>query len=291
MPDNTILTTTKIKSSLNFESSKQNDYFPAIDLFKFIMAIAVVAIHTLSKNTIELGIYYKTIVTMSVPFFFMASSFLLFTKNDCKEKQIESLKKYINSFFITYLKWTLIYLPITIYFFYQSHTGTIKAVLVFLYNILVKGSNNFSYHLWYLLSTAYGASILLLLFKKNISVKKIILIIPIFFVLIQYLLLFFKDSMGSRFNSFANDSVRIVLSGLFYMSLGLFFSKIYKKNKLFSLKSNMFGLVLCFIVSVFFHEKNLIMPILLNLFFFAFVLNLNSLLSNIYIYIYIYKAT
>jgi len=57
--------------------------YNSIDIVKWIMAIFVIAIHTHPFNNIDNDIFlliYNYIMKSAVPFFFMASSFLLFAE-------------------------------------------------------------------------------------------------------------------------------------------------------------------------------------------------------------------
>lgn len=58
---------------------------PSVDLVKFIMAIFVVAIHTHPYTCIEnanLSFFIQKLISLSVPFFFVASGFFLWRKMD-----------------------------------------------------------------------------------------------------------------------------------------------------------------------------------------------------------------
>lgn len=72
-----------------------------IDLFKFVMAICVIAIHTQPfvnrKGTIFLKIY-NNFVNCAVPFFFMSSGYLLAVKMKwpfASQRDIKVLKFYL----------------------------------------------------------------------------------------------------------------------------------------------------------------------------------------------------
>lgn len=71
--------------------------YHSIDLAKFIMAIAVIAIHTnplINYNNIGINYIYNNLVSMAVPFFFISSGYLLSKKLNFPylEKDISILK-------------------------------------------------------------------------------------------------------------------------------------------------------------------------------------------------------
>ena len=91
-----------------------------IDLIKFIMAFAVVAIHTNPlvdcKNDI-VQIVYNNIVNMAVPFFFLTTGFLLSERMSFSNKasDISILGHYIGKILKMYFIWMVLYTPLTIY--------------------------------------------------------------------------------------------------------------------------------------------------------------------------------
>ena len=130
-----------------------------IDLFKFIMAVVVVAIHTHPfencTNSDFLKIY-ELMVNMAVPFFFLASGYFLgmkmnwsFAENlDDTNRIIKQLKKIIQM----YLIWTVLYLPLAIYHFISLKTIPIKAVLIYIRGFLFIGEQ---YNSWPLYCLSY----------------------------------------------------------------------------------------------------------------------------------------
>ena len=98
----------------------QRKNYNSIDLWKLIMAICVVALHTNPlincKNYIILSIYFS-IVKMAVPFFFLTSGFLLGKKMNKEISNELIVKSYLQKILKLYFKWMLIYTPLTIYHF------------------------------------------------------------------------------------------------------------------------------------------------------------------------------
>jgi len=147
----------------------------SIDLTKFIMAICVIAIHTgplgHCKNYSILTIY-DLIVSMAVPFFFLASGYLLavkFREYDPKEVKIRIVFKQLSKIIRMYFVWNLIYLPLAIYDYYLWDTSVTKAIFYYIKNFVFIGEHYNSWHLWYLLSTIYAFLFVLLLLRMNVK--------------------------------------------------------------------------------------------------------------------------
>lgn len=113
-------------------SSKQ---YNSIDLMKLIMALVVVAIHTeplvRCENIVVLNLY-KAISDVAVPFFFIASGFLVFDKvifciKRARANDFKLRKKILKIYFI----WTVIYLPITIYDYAMNGGSFIRNTFCF----------------------------------------------------------------------------------------------------------------------------------------------------------------
>ena len=159
--------------------------YNSIDLFKFIMAFAVVAIHTHPLEDCtnrSMLAAYDSVVSMAVPFFFLASGFLLARKMrwpyfDNRENA-ERLVRYLKRIIGMYLTWTVVYLPLALYHFKTSGNSPGGAAFLYLRGFLFIGEQYNSWHLWYLLSSIYAllvVYILLFTFKKS-STKALLLL-------------------------------------------------------------------------------------------------------------------
>lgn len=122
---------------------------------------------------------------MAVPFFFIASGFLLAIKMR-EHNELENLsiaKNYIKKYFILYCVWTMIYMPLTIYGYITSGKSFIYNCFHLIRAIIFKGSNFYSWQLWYLLSLVLSACYIYLVLKfkakdwQGLLVSFIILII------------------------------------------------------------------------------------------------------------------
>lgn len=148
------------------ETTKQEQtvgrQYNSIDLCKFIMAFAVVAIHTKPFINCENAVFmkiYGMFVGLAVPFFFLASGYLLAVKMDYpygSERDLLRLKRQLRIITRMYLTWTLIYAPLAIYYFVSTRKTVIQAVLIYVRGFVFIGEQYNSWQLWYLLSTIYA---------------------------------------------------------------------------------------------------------------------------------------
>jgi probable poly-beta-1,6-N-acetyl-D-glucosamine export protein len=107
---------------------KNTSYNYAVDALRVIAILAVVAIHTTTKNLDLMShdlknnlllFVFNQLVRFAVPLFFMISGFVL-ELNSSSENYFTYLKKRLNRIFIPYLFWSAVY-----YFFiytYHSHS-------------------------------------------------------------------------------------------------------------------------------------------------------------------------
>ena len=171
-----------------YKLSLVQEEYKVLNVMKFVMAIVVVAIHArpeMSLNSSVVRQIFGAIYSLAVPFFFMASGFLLFRKISLplKEEGEQRIKSYLARICRLYLVWTIIYLPLTIYGFYIDGLSPVKAGVVFLRNILLVGENYMSWPLWYLLALIVSVGIIYGLLKLTVS-KNLIVVCGICMALI-----------------------------------------------------------------------------------------------------------
>ena len=87
--------------------------YNAMDVAKFLSAILLVCAHTASERVSlpEVLDLCCSLYIITVPFFFIATSFLFFTKFDSQSKTAQSMsyKKYTKRIWTMYLAWSLVY--------------------------------------------------------------------------------------------------------------------------------------------------------------------------------------
>lgn len=208
--------------------------FAGIDLFKFIMAIIVVAIHSqpFFDNEAACDIF-KSISRYAVPFFFLCSGFFIGRRLDAAQSTAEKcgmLRAYASKILRLYLIWSLIYLPLAVYHYCRDSIPFVKALLLYIRGLLLIGEHFNSWQLWYLLSLLFAIALLWLLIRLNAHawvlavVSCIALVISACFSqLVQSqvtgLLLVMKELVSL---SIANGKI---LQGLFYFPVGTLLSR------------------------------------------------------------------
>lgn len=146
--------------------------YKSVDVFKFLAAILVMALHTQIFYGNETLCYYtRCFCRIAVPFFFCISSYLFWVKKT-------SLKKYAKRILTLYLVWFIIELPYVI----QSHFINDRSIsinlLLFVRDLLFHNTFHAS---WYLMSSVIGMTIIVLLSKHH-STRKISFISIMFFI-------------------------------------------------------------------------------------------------------------
>lgn len=202
------------------------------------MAFCVVALHTITLEQSKLIIInelYDSFVNMAVPFFFIASGFLLAKKLQLplhKEENIDIIKNYLIRIVKLYLIWNIIYLPLAIIGFILDKNTLLMSIYLYLRGLFLVGEQYNSWPLWYLLSTIYSLLFIIFLLKRKQSLKTITIIGAILFLL-GIGLTYISDYTGQevmiinvikRILSLTISSGRI-FSGMFYIPMGMMFSK------------------------------------------------------------------
>ena len=239
--------------------------YPGVDLVKFLMAVVVIAIHTLPvgffTDSISSGIY-DFLCANSVPFFFVSSGFLLAQRTeqgtgDLKDVVVLSLKKFLKM----YVLWMLIYFPLAVWDYYRSGRSLVSSVLLYIHGFLLVGEHYNSWPLWYLLSTLYGLGFLYLLSRKKLPVNCIVLcsvIAYLFGSVLSYLLNhshIFPDPL-SKLAALMSQIIfpGRILNGFHFISLGMF-----AYHRRFSNKMGVFFVVLS-ILSILIQNELLDIP-------------------------------
>ncbi len=148
------------------ESGKEQ--FRGVDAVKFIMAVCVIILHTHPLEGINHTLNFITadvLGRVAVPFFFMATGFLLAQrKEDGYFFEIDHVKKYVYRILKLYIIWTAIYLPVIIYKnIIDSGEGLRYGILTSIRDFIFVGSYG---HLWYLPATAVGVVAVFFLTEK-----------------------------------------------------------------------------------------------------------------------------
>jgi len=187
-----------------------------VDLFKFLMAIVVVAIHTTSWKMFGMR-------DVAVPYFFMASGYFLFRK---MEKSGEgAMLPWMKSTLKLYLVWTVIYLPFTIYGFVKESLPVGTSVALFVRNLFLVGENYLSWPLWYLLAMLWAGAIIYVLRRLKAPLWLMFVIAAILSVMAKVLDLDNFPLYVKLFKSTRNG----IFLGLLYMVSGGIVHQIQEK--------------------------------------------------------------
>lgn len=217
--------------------------YAGIDYFRMIAAFLVAANHTSPLTDISGTadfILTRVIARVAVPFFFMASSFFLFSKMQDGKQSLYKLQAFIKKTAVLYFIAILFYLPLNVY---TGQVGEWTHLPNLLKDLIFDGT---FYHMWYLPAAIMGASIVFLLLKKLKSGQAFIN------SLFLYIIGLFGDSYYGISESI--PFLKAVYQGLFlfsdYTRNGLFFAPIFfimgalisARTKIMHLKTCLAGL-------------------------------------------------
>ena len=204
-----------------------------IDLFKFIMALVVVAIHTgpFAAAGPLINRIWTPLSQLAVPFFFLSSTFLIGDRNPTPEALLPALRKQTRKIAKLYLIWTAAYLPLTVYHFITAGYSVPAALRSFLQGTLFIGENFNSWMLWYLLSALYAQLFTIAMLKKDMKPWQIVIGGGVIFLLGSMI----SELMGygGPLPSFLSGVKQVVsqtivsgriLTGFLYIPLGILLS-------------------------------------------------------------------
>lgn len=149
--------------------------YNSIDLGKFVMALCVVAMHTYPladcSNSTVIAIY-DTFKEAAVPFFFLATGYLLAARLRepyGSQENIHIIRRYLIKIIKLYLIWSVIYFPLAVYEYVYYGKSVTSSVVKYVQGLVFTGEHYNSWMLWYLLSAIYAVIFVLLCLKRNIS--------------------------------------------------------------------------------------------------------------------------
>lgn len=153
---------------------KDRREYNSIDLMKFICSLLIAAIHARPLNSYSLPADYVLthwLARIAVPFFFMASGYLLFMKTDYMNFDPKIPLRYVWKLFKMYLLWTLIYLPLILRDqILTDKKGAAHGLVMWARSFIVEGYGQ----LWYLNASVVAVLILTFLISKKVSIKRIL---------------------------------------------------------------------------------------------------------------------
>lgn len=207
-----------------------------IDIFKLIMAIFVVAIHTHPFESIHNPVFlqiYNIVISTAVPYFFIASGYFLFLKIDkdwSLNDKLTRIRNYIVKIIRLYLVWTIIYIPLTLFEYINNDKGVLFDSILFLRGLFLLGEHYYSWPLWYLLSLIYSLILIFILIKMKKNLKFIFITSIIVYLFSIFLNIILKEGSQPICTS---SIIRILyvgigsgrlFSGMFFITIGIFFA-------------------------------------------------------------------
>ena len=153
---------------MELEQAKQKKNYCSIDLFKFIAAILVVALHARPFIFSEDLDYYVTcFCRIAVPFFFVTTSFFFFLKEN------PDIKKYTKRLSILYIAWFIIELPFVYQRFFVDYDHSLpRQILNFIRSLIF---NNTWYASWFIMACIISVNIIYYL-SNRLNNKSLLLI-------------------------------------------------------------------------------------------------------------------
>lgn len=198
--------------------------YDTVDAVKLLASILIFSMHCSAladfgfANTV-----LQTLARWGVPFFFIATSFFLFSGSGGQPLSDTKLKNYILRILKLYGIWFIINLPNVLYnHFYGRDLGSISTWLLFIKNILL--SSGFSAS-WYLTSCVFSSWMVSRL-SRHMKTKQIILFATPFYLLC---------ALTSMYSGLLTDAQAGVLeflcfplnifAGLFYFAIGKYIAE------------------------------------------------------------------
>ena len=172
---------------------------------------------------------YQSFIYLAVPFFFIASGFLMVERLvmfEKKKDELYFLKTQIKKYMKLYLMWNIVYAPLAVWHYWHAKTVIREIVRSVLLGFFWIGENWNSWILWYLLSSIYSLTYIFVMRKMQRSYKEIffggmiIALCAVFLVDYRHELIICSGILGLLLGKASNIGARVV-TGFFYLPLGM----------------------------------------------------------------------
>jgi hypothetical protein len=228
-------------------STMNRKTYAGIDVWKFIMAFAVIAIHSRGQ-AYTFGQYSECItwiISLAVPFFFIVSGFLLAQKldklDDVDEKRDVFLAR-SKQMCRLYISWLIVYLPIAIYVAVINDAVWYKAIPYYISQVLFYGQSAYAWPLWYIYSMSIVCYLIYKFFYKSRRLR--VILSTIFFV--AALIASFKSIPNLPVIGFPNTLCSRSLGGGYLILSGMYLYKY--KHLMVKLRWALFSLIVSVIL-------------------------------------------
>lgn len=239
----------------------KNHEYNLMDLMKFIMAIAVVAIHTEPIQISDCPVY-EVLVRTAVPFFFMSTSFLLFVRNNPNSETFaKALDHYIKKNAFLYLMLSIAYLPLAMVGYSPLENGIFKFSVVYVFGFIFNGGHYFSQQLWFLLAIVYSFCFFRPFLKSNkLTLMSIISVILFAFgktlMMAKNGDILIDSAITGILKTSAMSMVRWeILTAPFYLCVGIIAAKYSDKLCKQNTKTAIIIAVISFLFAVIVHDE------------------------------------
>lgn len=196
----------------------------SIDVAKFIGSVLIFAMHcNVLENNANASLALEILSRWGVPFFFISSSYFLFSKGTEGNITKEHLRRYVFRVGMLYVLWGIFNLPsIYVMRLYQNDVARAGTWLEFIKNSILSSTFTGS---WYLLSSIFSAWLVFSL-SKRFKTKTLLIITSIPYVLCALSSVYYGvlPSQVSSILSFLCFPLN-VFNGCFYFSIGKMISE------------------------------------------------------------------
>lgn len=214
--------------------------FCSIDLFKFLAALLVVVIHTRPfYSNVVIDYYVISFCRVAVPFFFIATSFFFFSKEQ------PDIKKYTKRLAFLYIAWFIIELPFVYQRFFVDFDKSLPLQILNLLRCIV--FSNTWYASWFIMASILSVNIIYWLSHKLKNRQLLVLSV------LGYLISLACSSYNGAVDLLLNERMRHYHStfsnifmpansfivALIYVVLGKFVAERVQNNQLNSKPTNL----------------------------------------------------
>lgn len=221
--------TLKLQHSLCAPAYNHGHEYIGVDICKYIMAFAVVAIHVSTPGCI--GIKLPDIlvwfVRLAVPFFFVASGFFLQHKLErlALEERIKALRRRSSQLIKLFCYWLIIYFPISLYLAIDSGRSCLKSAASYVFNVVINGESSYAWPLWFI----YSLSIVCLIWSFAQRSRLLKIVVSILLV-VTYLLDWFGPDNSILY--YINMLTHRTMIGGIYVLAGICSYKLLSHSKI-----------------------------------------------------------
>ena len=226
--------------------------FDLIDLAKFVASILIFSMHCNALGDFHFGgLVSEIIARWGVPFFFISSSFFLFSKSVNGQLEKSTLLRFIKRIALLYFTWLVINLPSVVYNkLSYADLLSINGWLITLKGCLLSSIFTGS---WYLLSTIFSAFLIFMLSKK-FKTKTVLFITSITYIICVLTSVYhgILPSNIAKIFGFLHFPLNI-FNGCFYFAVGKYIAE--NKERLLNIFSKAKCIILFFVFYAFYFAE------------------------------------